>query len=118
MPENIKEKIGFESENQVGETSKRKDEVVDLGKEVTVPREIDTWLQKHEKANTGVTKLGEDGGVKGNLATDEVVIDLPVTRNTFAQGLKKPVDEVGRWLSTFISKLIKIKEGKVKFKEE
>jgi hypothetical protein len=116
MPENIKEKLEFGPENQLRDTSLRKEGIVEVDKEPTVPREIDSWLTKHEKANQGMTKLGEDGRVKAG-DQDKVVINVPVTRKKFVDGLKMPVSEVGRWLSTFISKLIKM-DKEVKFKEE
>jgi hypothetical protein len=116
MPENIKEKLEYGVENQLNETSLRKEGMVDVDKEPTVPREVDNWLSKHEKANQGTTKLGEDGAIKGDDQS-RVVINLPVTRKIFTDGLKMPVNEVGRWLSTFISKLIKM-DKEVKFKEE
>jgi len=116
MPENIKEKSEFSPENQIRDTSLRKEGMVEIDKEPTVPREVDSWLTKHEKANQGKTKLGEDGGAKGE-DQNKVVISIPITRKSFAEGLKKPVSEAGRWLSTFISKLIKMKR-EVNFKEE
>ena len=114
MPENIKEKLEFSPENELKETSIRKEGIMEVDKEPTVPREVDSWLTKHEKLTP--TKLGEDGGVKGG-GQNKVVINVPVTRKKFTDGLKMPVSEVGRWLSTFISKLIKM-DKEVKFKEE
>ena len=116
MPENIKEKLEFGPENQLSDTSARKEGMMEVDKEPTVPREVDSWLTKHEKTNQGTIKLGEDGGVKGE-DQNKVVINVPITRKKFTDGLKKPVNEVGRWLSTFISKLIKM-DKEVNFKEE
>lgn len=116
MPENIKEKLEHGIENQTIETSVRKEGLVEVDKEPTIPREVESWLSKHEKANQGMTKLGEDGSMKGG-PQNKVVINLPVSRKSFTAGLKMPVNEVGRWLSTFISKLIKM-DKEVNFKEE
>jgi len=97
-------------------------QVVDRDREMFVPREIKTWLQKVEEAQT--TTVKDD---KGNLVltpTNPSVggqakpTGLPITQTTFIHNLKKKVSEAGRWLATFVLRLIKMKKGNVQFKEE
>jgi len=124
-----KEKLGNVLENdeslrQVPETGvgqggeiKSRDEMVDLEvkKEVPLPKNIETWLEKHEKVGGDLSQINDDGSQSGG---EEGVIKIPGSRKTLAENLKKPVSEAGRWLSTFIRKLIRIKEGKVEFEEK
>jgi len=95
-------------------------QVVD--REAFVPREIKTWLEKIEEAQT--TTVKDD---KGNLVltpTNPPIggqvksTGLPITQTTFIHNLKKKVSEAGRWLATFVLRLIKMKKGNVQFKEE
>lgn len=97
-------------------------EIKDLEKireEEKLPPEVETWMRKVEKAKT--TTVTDDRTGQPILTPSQPVspkIVLPVTRKTFAAGFKKTIEEAGRWLSTFILRLIKIKKGEVKFKEE
>jgi hypothetical protein len=85
-----------------------------------IPREVETWLQKLEVDPTQQKIVNDDNGqpLLQIPASQDPRIKLPTTRASFAAGFKKSLSEAGRWLSTFVFRLIKIKSGKVKFEEE
>ena len=84
-----------------------------------VPKEIQTWLQKIEQDPTQQKTVNDTNGQPLlQLPATDPKIKVPVTRAKFADGFKLSVVEAGRWLSTFIFRLIKIKKGQVQFKEE
>ncbi len=85
-----------------------------------VPTEVKTWMRKVEEDPRDLKTVTDDGGqpVLQPAASQNPKIQLPTTRNKFVAGFKKTIDEAGRWLSTFLLKLIKKNDGKVKFKEE
>ena len=94
--------------------------LVDLAENLgeTIPREIKTWMEKvEEEPVAGVTDQAGQPLLSPSQPTT-VKIQLPISRKTFVAGFKKRIDEAGRWLSEFIFRLIKRKEGKVKFKEK
>lgn len=98
--------------------------MVDLQKEriAKVPPSVETWMRKIEedpvlKQNNQKIK-GDDDSVLQPIATTVVKVTLPGDKKTFTGGFGRPVDNAWRWLSTFILKIIKKNEGKVKFKEE
>jgi hypothetical protein len=86
-----------------------------------VPREVKTWMEKVEQTQTNPVPLTDDktgAPLLTPAAPSNPVIVLPTTRTTFTGGFTKTVNDAGRWLSEFILRLIKIKKGNVKFKEE
>lgn len=85
-----------------------------------VPREVESWLHKLETDPTQMKTVSDDKGQPLLQSTNpqNPKITLPTTRNTFVNGFKKKVNEAGKWLSTFVLRMIKIKGGQVKFKEE
>lgn len=96
-------------------------EVRDLeitGEDEKLPPEIETWMRKVEKAKT--TTVSDDNGqpIMTPAQPQDPKITLPTTRKTFGDGFKKTIEEAGRWLSTFVWRLIKIKKGEVKFRDE
>ncbi|OGL53808.1 hypothetical protein A3K55_00825 [Candidatus Shapirobacteria bacterium RBG_13_44_7] len=98
-----------------------KAKIVDLEEireEEKLPPEVETWMRKVEKAKT--TTVSDDQGqpVMTPVAPTNPKVVLPVTRKTFVGGFKKTVEEAGKWLSTFLWRLIKIKKGEVEFKNE
>lgn len=83
-------------------------------------REVTTWMEKVEQNQTPMQTVNDSNGQPLLTPTTPInpKIVLPVTRKTFVHGFKKTIEEAGRWLSVFILRLIKIKKGNVKFKEE
>ena len=97
-------------------------EIRDLRQEVTVPREVKTWMQKLEEDPTlnqnNTNPKGDDDSVLKPIAPAVVKITLPTNKTTFTGGFSKPVNQAWRWLSEFVLRIIKKNQGKVKFKEE
>jgi hypothetical protein len=118
MAEN-KERIIQEENIKTGELNK----IVDVeitGKE-PLPREVMTWMEKVEQTSqTPITTVNDDNGqpILTPATPQNPKIVLPIDRKTFIEGFKKTVEDAGKWLSVFIFRLIKIKKGNVKFKEE
>lgn len=122
MAEN-KEIIRGQNEQIIRQPTERPAEVMrDLQKdrEVIVPREVKSWMQKVEEG----TGLGDQQNQNTN--DDSILqpiaktpkITLPTNRQTFSDGFNKTVGDAGRWLSEFVFRLIKKNKGNVKFKEE
>lgn len=111
-----KEKLantGEELKNEVGLT-----EVLRHSEEA--PPEIRRWIEKIEQ-DPSQQKIVNDINGQPLLQTITPVapkIVLPVSRSKFVAGFKQKVNEAGKWLSTFVLRLIKIKGGKVKFEKE
>ena len=96
-----------------------KAEMVDVQPRHEVPKEIKSWLEKIEMDPDDQTTVSDDAGKPLlQLPASDPRIKLPTTRKKFAAGFRLGISEAGRWLSTFIFRLIKIKQGKVKFEEE
>ncbi len=114
-----KEKLsGKEGGDQAIETR-----LIDVGEKrakVPVPREVESWMEKIEKVPTvgdGKVKAGQKTVLRPAKPVDPK-IKLPVARKTFVGGFSKAVSDAGRWFSTFLLRLIKIKKGKVEFKND
>lgn len=117
MPEN-KERPTIETADL-----KVKNEVItDVGEvEARVPENVKTWMRKIEEDPVRAKNPSDDSNSQPRLqpmAPQQPIIKLPTTRKSFIAGFKKTVDEAGKWLSVFLLRLIKINDGKVKFKEE
>ena len=120
MPENKEMPIENKIEGQI-EINKQSGEIIDLVKnrEVTVPREVKSWMQKIELDPQ--TQQQDD---QGSTSDDSVLqpinsvkkVVLPTTKKTFSAGFSKTLFDAGRWLSEFILRIIKKSEGNVKFK--
>ncbi len=110
--------------NQTVEKSRRQEsgKIIDR----LVPRdrrdhEVESWLEKIEKDPAQI----QDQQM-GNSATDlqavaqktDDLYQVPVTKSNFVDGFKLKIDEAARWLSVFILRIVKKKQGKVKFKQE
>jgi len=86
-----------------------------------IPREVKTWMEKFEISEKDDTTVVDDSTGQTVLSSSSPAntkITLPVDRQDFTDGFTKPISDVGRWLSEFVFRFIKIKEGNVKFKEE
>lgn len=122
MPES-KEKIQ-ELSNKIQESEIRKQEqktgLTDVEAGVNVPPEVQSWLHKIEMDPASQKTVTDDSGkpvLQPTQQSDDTRIKIRTTKTKFADGFKKGVEEAGRWLSTFVFRLIKIKKGKVKFEE-
>ena len=112
-----------EKPNLTPELQKETGEMVDVKsreKAGKVDREIDTWLKRVEKDPTKMKTVTDVSGqpLLTPSSSQKPVIVLPITRAKFIAGFKKTIDEAGRWLSAFVLRLIKRKNGEVKFKEK
>jgi hypothetical protein len=85
-----------------------------------VPPEVKSWMQKLEEDPANMKTVTDDSGqpILQTTAPQNPKIKLPLGRSKFVAGFKKTIDDAGKWLSTFILRLIKKNDGKVKFKEE
>jgi len=89
-------------------------------REVFVPREVKSWMEKvEENPSLNNQKInGNDDSVLQSVAPAVTKIVLPVDRKNFSEGFNKTMDDAGRWFSEFVFRLIKKNKGNVKFKEE
>jgi hypothetical protein len=97
--------------------------IVDIGPENNgvIPREVRSWMEKVEGAvgtnpQDGITDDKTGQPLLYPSAPTSPVVQLPVSKNIFVRGFKKSVTEAGKWLSTFILRVIKMKKGNVSFK--
>ena len=123
MPEN-KEIISSQNEQIVRQPTERPAEIMrDLQKdrEVIVPREVKSWMEKVEE-ETDLSDQGQKSSTNDDSILQPIVktpkIVLPTNRQNFSDGFNKTVEDAGRWLSEFVFRLIKKNKGNVKFKEE
>jgi len=109
----IIEQTGSEKIRRAKETTET---LVDVIKErqVEIPREIKSWMQKVEEGPSKLT--GDQPG--GTTITNDDIYQLPVSKRKFVSGFKKSLEDVTRWLSVFILRIVKKKQGKVKFRQE
>jgi len=108
-----------ETENLRPET-RVKPEMVDVAPRTHVPENIKSWLEKIEEDPGMANPISDHQGktIMSGVAPQNPKIILPISRNTFLGGFKKSINDASRWLSTFLLRLIKMKKGNVKFKEE
>lgn len=121
MAENKENLVASETRNEKLDTRIIENGVADVRETYArVPTEVKTWMRKVEEDPGDMKTVMDDGGqpVLQPATSQNPKIQLPTTRNKFVAGFKKKIDEAGRWLSTFLFKLIKKNDGKVKFKEE
>jgi hypothetical protein len=105
---------------QTQDKNEQKNLLLDVEARTKVPENIKNWLEKIEGDPVQMRTVNDDSGqpLLQTSAPQDPRVVLPITRQKFVAGFKKTIDEAGKWLSTFILRLIKIKEGNVKFKEE
>lgn len=87
--------------------------------EAFAPRAVESFLQKIEKAPVATPTFDPNGQpqLTASPPTNPKVV-LPVTRQTFVNGFRKTFDDVGLWLSHFLFREIKLKDGNVTFKSD
>lgn len=94
-------------------------DVVDLRKEPELPAGVESWIERVEKVQPQKVVDDSTGQVVMTATTPtDPLTSLPTTKQSFAAGFKQTINDAGKWLSTFIFRVIKIKKGKVKFKGE
>lgn len=100
------------------ETTKIIDRLVPRDK---TDHEVESWLSKIEKDPQQIQDQ-QMGNTTTNLQAVAQKADglyqVPVTRKSFVDGFKESLDEAARWLSVFILRIVKKKQGKVKFRQE
>lgn len=82
----------------------------------TVPRELKSFLQKIEESPIPVAVTNDSGQPQLTPTPTNPKVVLPVTRKSFVAGFKKKLDDASHWLSAFLFREIKLKEGNVSFK--
>lgn len=113
-----------ENNNETVEKSRRHETVKIIDRLVPRDRtdhEVESWLEKIEKDPAQI----QDQQM-GNTATDlqavaqqaDDLYQVPVTKKNFVAGFKLTIDEAAKWLSVFILRIVKKRQGKVKFREE
>jgi hypothetical protein len=87
---------------------------------VELPPQVEHWMTRLEKNQPAKTVTDDQTGqtILKPTASSQPKVILPVTRKSFNDGFQKKVEDVGRWLSEFIFRLIKIHKGEVSFKDE
>ena len=113
-----KEKINFGPE-----TGEKPIEIIDVqSRKEHLPNEVVDWMQKVETNQTQINIMSDLASQQTpnqqTIQTNNDLTKLSTTRTTFVTGFKSTVQEAHRWLSEFILRMIKIKKGKVQFKEE
>ena len=117
--------MAIEKERLVGEKSveKQKEPLMtdlDQRESYKVRGSAEAWIREMEKApKVGQVGTGakRGGGLKSTTPASPK-IKLPATRKTFVVGFSKTVSDAGKWFSTFLFRLIKIKKGEVEFKND
>jgi hypothetical protein len=88
----------------------------------TVPKEVESWLNKLERDPEISPSQQSDPGTGAQVAQIKQNLrqrtKLGVKRSSFIAGFGQSVANVARWLSTFILRLIKKHEGDVEFEKE
>lgn len=98
---------------------KTREIITDRKPEAFVPREVQSLLQKMEQDPTQSSVINDQNQpqLTPSTPTDPKIV-LPTTRTNFVSGFKKKVDDVGLWLSKFLFREIKLKNGNVSFKPD
>lgn len=118
MAENKERIIGTERVSERGQTPPMTE--IRRHPEQVSP-EIKTWMQRIEEDPMNMRPVDDTSGqqqIMQPMASQNPKIVLPVTKTTFVAGFKKKVGDAGKWLSIFILRVIKLKKGNVRFKEE
>lgn len=95
---------------------------VEAFKNENLPNEVKDWMQRVETNNLQSNLMNDlslpQTQNQNTTTTNDNVTKLPTTRTVFLTGFKASVQDAHRWLSEFLLRMIKIKKGKVTFKEE
>ena len=117
----LKKEIQAENQAELRRASKSERFVDKILPRDRASAEVEDWLTKIEQDPQQV-KNQQMGGTKTSLqavSTDpNDVLEIPISRGKFVSGFKEGVNEVARWLSVFLFRVIKKRKIKVKFSEE
>ena len=122
----IKERLIDNQNEQVSERIEKQNEkqiegLVDLKKDIIIPREVQSWMEKVEQDPTISIQnqvKGDDDSVLQPITPAVIKVTLPTSKRVFSEGFNKTVEDAGRWLSEFVFRLVKKNKGNVKFNEE
>ena len=124
---NEKEINNSTSPEAIGDIKKESGEMVDIHgrkKEEKISAEIGGWLKKVEEYNSDTEgMIVRDGSVK-MVSPDKISQDayqIPLTKSNFVSNISKKTKNVGdsiSWFVTFLLRIIKLKKGRVTFKED
>ena len=110
--------------NQTIEQDRRRETIKIIDRLVPRDRrdhEVDSWLEKIER-NPAQIQDQQMGSTATNLQAvsqkGNDIYQVPITKRNFVDGFKQSLDEAAKWLSVFILRIVKKKQGKVKFKQE
>ncbi len=91
-----------------------------IGTEAPLPKDVEHWMHEVKKVvgdHQSLT-MRSVGQAAPAATTTNSKITIPTTREVFSAGFKKKVNDVGRWLSTFLFRMMKIKHEEVVFKDD
>tara|TARA_Y100000310_G_scaffold309875_1_gene354453 strand:- start:2 stop:376 length:375 start_codon:yes stop_codon:yes gene_type:complete len=112
----------------IGRQESTETQMIDVGRERAeehpLPKKVEHWmtrLEKNKRPNDDqqtVTdpKTGQPI-LKPTVSANPKIV-LPISRQSWATGLRARVNMAAKWFSTFIFRLIKIKKGDVEFKND
>lgn len=110
--------------NQTIEQDRRRETIKIIDRLVPRDRrdhEVDSWLEKIER-NPAQIQDQQMGSTATNLQAvsqkADDIYQVPITKRNFVDGFRQSLDEAAKWLSVFILRIVKKKQGKVKFKQE
>ena len=118
-----KEDIQIKAENK-GDTVERHQATKIMDRLIPRDRmdhEVESWLEKIEKDPQQIQdqQMGNTvTSLKAVSQNTDDVYNIPISKRDFVAGFKKSIDEATRWLSVFILRIVKKKQGKVKFSQE
>lgn len=94
-------------------------EIINRQLEAQVPKGLETFLQRIERDPLQQTVTNDQNQTQLSPSTPVTPkVTLPTTRTSFIAGFKNKVTDVSHWLSVFIFREIKLKEGNVTFKPD
>lgn len=110
--------------NQTIEQDRRRETIKIIDRLVPRDRrdhEVDSWLEKIERDPAQIQDQ-QMGSTATNLQAvsqkADDIYQVPITKRNFVDGFRQSLDEAAKWLSVFILRIVKKKQGKVKFKQE
>ena len=110
--------------NQTVEQGRRREGVKIIDRLVPRDRrdhEVESWLTKIEEDPAQIQDQQMGSAATNLQAVSQKADDIyqvPITKRNFVDGFKQSLDEAAKWLSVFILRIVKKKQGKVKFKQE
>ncbi|RLC34480.1 hypothetical protein DRH14_02865 [Candidatus Shapirobacteria bacterium] len=107
------------------ESRQNRVEMQEVSRDLPLPREVKSWMEKIEDDPQKQKSFNDDDLKQASQSDDDddntdvdKIKELPISRLKFSGGFKKKISQAGRWLSTFVFRIIKKNRGEVKFKED